>query len=249
MNCTYCNAKIPPKSKFCNNCGKKVQLANTQVAAKTKRITGPKVLLICLSGIIATLFLAIAVILGLKFYENNDMSKVREFKGTFSDSEDYLLISQDGYGEFHKFEAYDENDELIVYREFKYTKDGKVKEWTYYDSEDRPFLKVEYKYNSDGTKKEALNYNFDSNGNEIPKSVHTTYYIEKGKEHELDDDIKQYTVIEYDKYGRMIKGENYNDGELISTWIDEYDKHGLVKETSWSEGDSEKSILTLKPLD
>lgn len=247
MYCPSCNAQITNDSNFCNICGYKIDATVSQIPVqRNKKSSGAMVLLVVLISIISTLFVIIGAVFGLKAYEKHNMSKIREFKATETNVDGYYLIEQDGYGNFYKFEVYDENDELISYREYKYNNDGQLKKQILYDAEnDMPVLEVKYEYNKNGTRKKATNYY----NNSVEHFTSTTYYVEKGKEHTLDSDIISYVVTEYDKYGRMIKGQNYYDGKLSSTWVDEYNKHGLVKETWWNEGDTTKYALKLKPLD
>lgn len=164
--------------------------------------------------------------------EKRQMSQIRTFRATENMYDGHYIIKQDGYGKFYEFKIYDKNGDFVSEREYEYDENGYLEKMT-----DGSFV-IKYKTDADGKIKSTKSYS-DS------ELLNESRYIEKGNEEEIEDipDDCDYCIVEYDKYGRLIKGTSYNpDDEEISSWESEFNKHGLVRETSESGEDNNHEI-------
>lgn len=164
--------------------------------------------------------------------EKRQMSQIRTFRATENMYDGHYIIKQDGYGKFYEFKIYDENGDFVSERKYEYDENGYLEKITDNSSV------IKYKTDADGKIKSIKSYS-DS------ELLGESRYIEKGNEEEIEDipDDCDYCIVEYDKYGRLIKGTSYNpDGEKLNSWVSEFNKYGLVRETSESEGDNDYEV-------
>lgn len=165
---------------------------------------------------------------------DGDENTIRTFKVTQSDSSDYFIEKRNGLGQALEFTGYDKDGNETMRMEFDYS-----------DSVHSPSeIKI---YMPDGALLQRTVREFD--GSQITDATHYDsnngiVFEEKCVSIDKIDQMKQkgeqFSALEYDKHGRIVRWYNwYPDGYVADT-ISEYDKYGLKTETTY---DGEGNVM------
>lgn len=170
---------------------------------------------------------------------------------------DWIIESTyDDEGNILSYKEYD--GDILYFREYEYDSDKKLTKETLhsidenendsitssteytYDSDKN--LIEETRYSDDGTESMKTKYEYNDMGDKVSDSI--DFY-------EYAADTLGYTNVlneyEYDDQNRLSLSTRYEDGQLVSKVVTEYDDNGnILRETKYDENDSLESITEYK---
>lgn len=169
---------------------------------------------------------------------------------------DWIIESTyDDEGNILSYKEYD--DDTLYFREYEYDSDKKLTKETLHsideNENDSITSSVEYIYDSDKNLIEETSY-----GEDGTESMKTKYeYNDMGDKVSDSIDFYEYADMlgytnalnkyEYDDQNRLSLSTRYEDGQLVSKLVTEYDDNGnILRETKYDENDSLESITDYK---
>lgn len=169
----------------------------------------------------------------------------------------YAISYKDKEGNTLKYELYNDNDEVIEYREYQYDTKGNLQKFQVYNGGKLSFYTeyneygdpiIQKQYDKDGAviETDEYKYEYDKNGNILLEEVNSDGKISSRTEYHVNGVQKSVSLYvdgmisscrKYDEENKLLSDSQYENGVILTSSTYEYYGNGNMKSSVFYEAD------------